>query len=321
MLKYLLLVAIVALIGVGGAWAYMRYENTPCAGVSVEIVNKTATTFVTEQQIYNELRHLKISNQPLKEINLYDIEKKLNSIDFIERSECHINTRKSNPRQKVLNVKIWQIQPVMRVFDNNVSYYLNKDGKRMKSVPTYYADVPIVKAKSATNSTLLSLLPIMNYVAKDKSLSALVEMYDVSSNHDVIIVPTIYGHVINFGSPDGYESKFKKLQLFYDKVMPVKGWMTYDTIAVKWDYQVVATRRQKVVKSNEQLEDWDEQPDSVMVKMLNQAPEEAQAQTQTQTQTQTKTKTQAQAQTKTKTKTQTKTQTQTQTKTAKPKKK
>ena len=30
--------------------------------------------------------------------------------------------------------------------------------------------------------------------------------------------------------------------------MPAKGWETYDTISVKWDHQVVATRRHKAVK-------------------------------------------------------------------------
>ena len=40
---------------------------------------------------------------------------------------------------------------------------------------------------------------------------------------------------------------FAKLKLFYREVMPKRGWNTYDTISVKWNHQVVATRRTKAV--------------------------------------------------------------------------
>ena len=46
--------------------------------------------------------------------------------------------------------------------------------------------------------------------------------------------------------------------LFYRKVMPEKGWMTYDTISVKWNYQVVASKRTKAVK---EVIDWSEGED------------------------------------------------------------
>ena len=57
------------------------------------------------------------------------------------------------------------------------------------------------------------------------------------------------GQIIDFGSVANYENKFKKLLLFYEKVMPVRGWDTYDTISLKWMHQVVATRRLKRVEA------------------------------------------------------------------------
>lgn len=63
--------------------------------------------------------------------------------------------------------------------------------------------------------------------------------------HNIILVPVIRGHVINFGDMSDMENKFTRLRQFYKDVMPVKGWNYYDTIAVKWTGQVVATKRKK----------------------------------------------------------------------------
>ena len=41
------------------------------------------------------------------------------------------------------------------------------------------------------------------------------------------------------------ENKFARLRRMYEEVLPVKGWDCYDTLAVKWSGQVVATKRAK----------------------------------------------------------------------------
>ena len=275
-LKYLLLAVLALLIGVGGAWAYIRHQNTLCTGVAVEIVGDAdAGKFVPKQKIAAEVQKFKVQNAPLKSINTHKIEKHLSGISFLEHAECFITTSQENLGKQVLKVRIWPMEPVMRVFDGNKSFYLNKDGKRMPAVPDYFAPVPVVRAKGASVQRLLSLLPLMNYVDQNPELSDLVAMYDITDPKDLIISPSIYGHVVNFGTATDYESKFKKLLRFYDNVMPVKGWEAYDTVTVKWDYQVVATRRLKAIQNNQIVEDWDEQPDSIMVGMLNQKTDSA----------------------------------------------
>ena len=71
------------------------------------------------------------------------------------------------------------------------------------------------------------------------------------------------GHVVNIGNASGYENKFAKLKLFYSEVMPKRGWNTFDTISVKWNHQIVATRRSKAVAQVVQYdpEDDEQAPD------------------------------------------------------------
>ena len=49
------------------------------------------------------------------------------------------------------------------------------------------------------------------------------------------------------GNASDFENKFAKLKLFYREVMPKRGWNAIDTISVKWNHQIVATRRVKAV--------------------------------------------------------------------------
>ena len=88
-------------------------------------------------------------------------------------------------------------------------------------------------------------------------------MYQVRDTNNIIIVPEVSGHVVNMGNATGFENKFAKLKLFYAEVMPKRGWNTFDTISVKWNHQIVATRRVKAVRQELQAppEDDEQAPD------------------------------------------------------------
>ena len=121
------------------------------------------------------------------------------------------------------------------------------------------------------------LLPLVNYVESDSLLRSLVTMYCVRDTNNIIIVPEISGHVINIGNADGFENKFAKLKLFYREVLPKKGWNTYDTISVKWNHQVVATRRVKAVVQTIEYdpEDDEQAPDPQTMNVQEVKPDDA----------------------------------------------
>jgi len=230
---------------VGILWARDKSRDELCTEVAVEVINDDSTHFVTPMGVIEELerKHIIVKGKPVWQVNVEDIESKLSQSQYIESVECMFENGGR------LKIKVAQIVPVMRVFDGDQSYYVNKDGKRMTAVSTFFADVPIVEGRFGKKYSPLRLLPMINYVEQDSMLRALVTMYCVRDTNNIYIVPSIHGHVVNVGNCDNYESKFQKLKLFYRKVMPVKGWMHYDTISVKWNHQVVATRRDKIVET------------------------------------------------------------------------
>ena len=118
----------------------------------------------------------------------------------------------------------------------------------MRATSIIHTEVPIVSGHFNDPAEALIVLPITKYVSSEPSLNELVTMYSVKDKNNIILIPSIYGHVINFGNNSNIDNKFAKLKRFYKEVMPVKGWNTYDTISLKWNYQVVANRRSKRIK-------------------------------------------------------------------------
>ncbi|MEG2218029.1 MAG: hypothetical protein RRY02_00755 [Muribaculaceae bacterium] len=256
LLKYSVLVLLIAYLAISITWAGVQAEKDVCKNVEVRILNADSTVFLTQKGILKELEglHIKLKGKRISEINTEAVEQALDKFDYLEQAECVIEDN-----SKVV-IEVKQLLPIMRVFDGEKTYYLNKDGKQMRADARYHIDVPLVKGRFNNKLKASSLIPMVQYISGNEALNMLVTMIEVRDANNVFIIPNIYGHVVNIGTPTDFESKFAKLMMMYKDVMPIKGWYTYDTISVKWDYQIVATKRQKAIKEDEVFGPDDDEP-------------------------------------------------------------
>ena len=259
LIQYSILVILAVALTVGILWAREKSRGELCTAVDVEVVNADSTSFVTPQGVLTDLKSqgIKIVGKHMGDINASDIEEALKVSPYLENADI---VKCQNG--KVL-IRVSQLVPVMRVFDGEDSYYLNKAGKRMDATTYYHCDVPVVQGHFTRKYPATRLLPLIDYVENDSLLHSLVTMFQVRDTNNIILVPNISGHVVNIGNADGFDNKFAKLKLFYREVLPKRGWNTYDTISVKWNHQIVATRRIKAVEEvlPDHSEDDEQAPD------------------------------------------------------------
>ena len=259
LIQYSILVILAVALTVGILWAREKSRGELCTAVDVEVVNADSTSFVTPQGVLTDLKSqgIKIVGKHMGDINASDIEEALKVSPYLENADI---VKCQNG--KVL-IRVSQLVPVLRVFDGEESYYLNKAGKRMAATTYYHCDVPVVQGHFTRKYPATRLLPLIDYVESDSLLHSLVTMYQVRDTNNIILVPNISGHVVNIGNADGFDNKFAKLKLFYREVLPKRGWNTYDTISVKWNHQIVATRRIKAVEEvlPDHSEDDEQAPD------------------------------------------------------------
>ncbi len=239
-----ILIVLAAALVIGTLWARDKSRGEQCTGIEVEVINADSTSFVTPQGVLNDLkgRGIKLVGKRMGDIDASDIEEALRLSPYLENADI---VKCQNG--KVL-IRVSQLVPVFRVFDGESSYYVNRAGKHMTATNFYHSDVPVVQGHFTRKYPPTRLLPLIDYVEKDSLLRSLVTMFIMRDSNNIILVPDISGHVINIGNADGLENKFAKLKLFYSQVMPKRGWNTFDTISVKWNHQVVATRRTKAVQ-------------------------------------------------------------------------
>ena len=228
----------------GILWAKDKSRREKCTGIEVQVINADSTSFVTPQGVLNDLKGqgIKLVGKRMGDINASEIEEALRLSPYLENADI-VKCQDG----KVL-IRVSQLVPVFRVFDGGSSYYVNRAGKHMSATNYYHSDVPVVQGHFTRKFPPTHLLPLIDYVENDSLLHSLVTMYIVRDTNNIILVPSISGHVVNIGNVSGLENKFAKLKLFYREVMPQRGWNTFDTISVKWNHQVVATRRTKAVQ-------------------------------------------------------------------------
>lgn len=221
---------------------HSKAEATPYRGVDIEVDDPEGIGFVSAADIMIELDSLpaRLPSTPRSRINTADVNAVLNGLDKIETATCvQLNN-------DVLRIYVKPMKPVARIFDHGGhSYYVSSSGKRIASDLRYHVDVPVVSADFDSLAQARSLLPVLDFIRNNKAADALVSSIKVNRHGDIILIPIIRGHVVNFGDNTDIANKWDRLMVMYREVMPVRGWDFYDTLSVKWRGQVVATRRTK----------------------------------------------------------------------------
>lgn len=243
-IKWSILVLLIAYSSWMVVWGHQEAARHVCTGIEVKIEGNSLpgqNDSIIRRGVLQELkRHTgKIVGVPLTRLNARVIEEELGKLNNFESVHCVLTS------EGKLQVRVRPLVPVMRVFFADNSYYINKDGKHIPSNPDFFTEVPIVGGRFTRTFQPKDVLPLVNFVRHDEMLEALTSMIVADGPNDLLIVPKVRGHVVNFGDTNRLKEKRDALSLFYRKVMPYKGWEEYDTISVKFRGQVVATRRDK----------------------------------------------------------------------------
>lgn len=73
--------------------------------------------------------------------------------------------------------------------------------------------------------------------------NSLIEQIDVDKNGEVTLVPRVGNQLILMGTLDNYQEKLEKLRALYEEGFNKVGWNKYKQITLKYDGQVVCTKK------------------------------------------------------------------------------
>ena len=83
------------------------------------------------------------------------------------------------------------------------------------------------------------LFDVLDYINKDEFLKAQIAEIEVNKKGELTMYPQITKQPILFGSCEKHVDKFKNLRVFYDKILPAKGWNDYESVNLKYQGQII----------------------------------------------------------------------------------
>ncbi|WP_448519900.1 cell division protein FtsQ/DivIB [Rhodoflexus sp.] len=240
----IILVAIAIFAAVG--FAGRQYARVANGQIQIQIDYAEEGQLLTEsdiEAIVNDFRRGdSLVTQP-GTINLVALENRIRQYEFVE--DCQV----SRDLKGTLIIKVAQRKPVARVMRNKGgSYYISNEGKMIPTSDKFTARVLIITGAGtdalSNLDTLVqpygkALVETLNYIDKDPFWKAQITQIDIDEDMHLTLYPTVGEQVIEFGEPADVEKKFQRLALFYDKIVPAKGWTAYRKVKLGFNNQIV----------------------------------------------------------------------------------
>ncbi len=193
---------------------------------------------------------------PISKINTRILEERIRKSPYIKSAEMFYDL------EGILYVNVAQRVPVVKVLTKNgTSYYMDSEGFLFSPTGIFTPHIVIAngyftdgselrKSKDIINleekdkySEWTDLLELVNFIEKDKFWKSQVVQIYYNRNQEFELIPRVGAHQIIFGNTDGMKTKFMNLKTLYKEGFAYEGWNKYGIINLKYDNQVICTKR------------------------------------------------------------------------------
>ncbi len=239
---------------VGIVWvlvvAFQYKKDVAIEGVEVIIHNPENMIHLIEvgnftEFVKNSLED-SIHTYTLSELPLKELYKSLNAHPYVKTAKVFVNSN------GILKVECEPRYPVSRVVPaRGESYYVDRYGKVMPLPMEYRPKLPVVRGRGPQANTteeadikdLARIGEFFTLVGKSAFLEVLVDQLVVTALKEYKVIPVMGTEKVELGEWESMQEKLWDLEDFYTEVIAQVGWGKYETISLKYEGQVVATRK------------------------------------------------------------------------------
>ncbi|SHE52985.1 cell division protein FtsQ/DivIB [Dysgonomonas macrotermitis] len=244
MVKKILIITGLCLLGGYLIFAAFFFEKKPqekvCSHFEVVIDNGSDDKFIDASDIEKDVNEKGLNpyGKQLKEVDTYAIQQEILSNKLISSASVFITS--DGGIRAVIQERI----PVLRIITNNGdSYYVDKKGEVMPLSNRNTAYLPLATGNIKEEFAATDLYKFALYLYDNAFWNAQIEQIVVRSDNDISLVTRIGDQEVLMGSLENYEEKLAKLKTFYTEALPSTGWNRYSKLNLKYDKQVVGTKR------------------------------------------------------------------------------
>ena len=204
--------------------SYERKQSANAAGMDVHIQPLDNGHFLVDtadvQAIITQSFGYRLTERPLKFIDVGRVERVLEADPFVDMADVYIDAN------SLIHVEIVQREPLFRVIDDNgLNYYLDHAGNQMPLSSHYTARVLVVTGdvppyvedfREREGHLLNDIYDLGTIIIAHPLWSALFDQVHVT-NGSFKLIPKVGNQYIEFGTFTEAETKFRRLEIFYEE--------------------------------------------------------------------------------------------------------
>lgn len=217
-----------------------KNETGTCLGIEVVVKDSSDQKFISAADIKRFLNENDMlpTGHEMQSINTTKMERKMmQKLYSIKELECY------KTPGNYIRINVTQRTPVVRVMSRAQDYYVDADGKKMAATPYHPAYVLIATGNISEQFATNELYKFATFIKDDAFWNAQIEQIDIDYKEEATLIPRIGRQTIRLGKLDNFEQKLDNLMLLYNDAFDVKGWNVYKDINLKYDNQVVCTKK------------------------------------------------------------------------------
>jgi cell division protein FtsQ len=234
----------VGLVALGG-FVSSRQKAKTCKKVTVKIDNEFNNYFISDLEVRNILTRdgaRKLEGTDADAIDLKNLEMRVRSHKFVKNAQVYRDLEGN------INVSIKQNRPIARILHTDTDAYIDGEGNVLPLSDRFTARVlPVTKSVLAPafnkeffqDSVGRAYLQLIEFIEQDNFWKAQIAQMHIDAKGKVIFLPQVGNQNIEFGKPEDIDDKFRKLMVFYQKVLPVMGWDRYKRVNVEFHNQII----------------------------------------------------------------------------------
>lgn len=235
--NYIKALLLLALVGFLYSFSYTKNIEKLVSDVAVEFAE--GNNLFMDYQMVNKLliqNGKSVKNQPKSVIDLQRLEANVRQHPMVEYVTVYLTV------DGLLKTKIKQRTPIARIEANNQSYYIDSQAKIMPLSDNHSARVMLVSGDidEKDNDEIHELATA---ILEHEFLKKQIVGIQKTSHDEYILNSRIGDQKISLGKIENLKQKFKNLESFFNKTMRDNSIDKYVTINLKFDNQVVCTKR------------------------------------------------------------------------------
>lgn len=245
LLKILGFLLLVAFLIITFAFSINESKDVVCEEIYVSFEGNQLITLDKEEitkLVYDADKELNQRNFNLA--NTEFIETELEKNPTIWKAEVYKKIIFNDKSYKgILGVKIKFREPLVRIMNNNQSYYLDCEGFNIPVSSDYSAKTIVVTGNVEEEFCKGELLPLINYIKNNSFWKSQFDQIHITNEKEIILSPLVGDLIVDFGEIDKYEDKLRNLQAFYMQILANNNWNKYKRINLKFENQVIGIKR------------------------------------------------------------------------------